>query len=72
MALDSTPGDLSPAADPGSTNGESPHWSDRRVLVVAITIGGLILVLLNTGVVDAAGHALAHAFPGLMDGCGGG
>jgi hypothetical protein len=73
MALDSTPSDLSSSDDQDWPDGPSAHWSDRRVLTVAIVLGAVVLALLSTGVVDAAAHAVAHAFPGLMlGGCGGG
>ncbi len=38
-----------------------------------VVVALLVWAFFATGVADAAGHAIAHAFPDLMlDGCGGG
>jgi hypothetical protein len=74
MAFDSTP----PEATFGDGSAERdrarpPHIRSRTVVMAMVAVALLVWAFFATGVADAAGHAIAHAFPDLMlDGCGDG
>jgi len=73
VAYDSTPGDgwtpNDPTPEPAGRRRLPPL---RKLLATVMVLAALMTGLVATGVVDAAEHKLAHAFPGLMiDGCGG-
>ncbi len=56
-------------------DGSPPTSTARRPRsgLMAIVLGfALVFGLMATGVADAAEHALAHAFPSMDGGCGGG
>ena len=74
MAFDSTPqeptfGDGTAGPDRSSR----PPVRSRTVVIAVVVVALLVWAFFATGLADAAGHALAHAFPDLMlQGCGGG
>jgi hypothetical protein len=73
VAFDSTPNDL-PATTENLAEPRPRRRPQLRILLTALAVATVVgSGLVVSGVADAAEHAIAHVFPGLMiDGCGGG
>jgi hypothetical protein len=74
VAFDSTPSDMPAWTDPTQEPARQRRLPRRRTILIALALMALVMSgFVVSGIADAAEHALAHAFPGLMvDGCGGG
>lgn len=72
MAADWTPGDLPLADSPGEPQGTERPRSLRGVLLVALLVLGGMWGLGASGLIGDVQEVVAHVFPGLAGGCGGG